>query len=161
VATDACGNTGTCVQHITWTADTTVPQFTKCAADKDLGCNPATIPGCDASTVTATDNCGTPTVTCSSSDSTTGCAHTRTITYVATDACGNKATCIQHITWTANTTPPTFTKCAADQNLGCNPATIPTGDVTAVTATDDCHPNDHQVVCGQQQQLRSHTHDYL
>jgi hypothetical protein len=138
VATDACGNSSSCVQHITWTADTTAPTFTRCAADRNLGCNPTTIPGCDTSTVSATDNCGTPTVTCSSSDSTTGCSHTRTITYVAADACGNSSSCVQHITWTADTTAPSFTRCAADQTLGCNPTTVPTGDVTAVAATDTC-----------------------
>jgi len=138
IASDACGNTSSCVQQYTWTVDHTAPTFTKCADDQDLGCNPASVPDCDTNAVIATDDCTTSTITCSSADTTNGCSRTRAITYVATDACGNSASCVQHITWTANRTAPTITQCAADRDLGCNPSTIPTGDVNAITAHDDC-----------------------
>jgi hypothetical protein len=138
VATDACGNSSSCTQQITWTEDKTAPQFTTCASDMALGCNPASIPDCDTTQVAASDNCSTPTISCSKSDSVDGCNHTRTITYVATDACGNSSSCVQHITWTEDKVAPSFTTCAADRNLGCNPTTVPGCDVTQVVATDNC-----------------------
>src|SRR5207244_1897945 len=65
-ATDACTNSRTCTQVITWTVDTTPPVLANCPAPTlDLGCNPANIPTCTNYTVTATDDCGvTPTVAC-------------------------------------------------------------------------------------------------
>jgi hypothetical protein len=137
-ATDSCGNSATCVQHISWTVDTTAPSFTQCAGDRDLGCNPTTIPDCDTNSVSATDDCSTPTITCSSVDATNNCSRSRTITYVATDACGNSSSCVQTLTWTVDTTAPTFTKCPADADLGCNPTTIPDCDTTPAEATDTC-----------------------
>ena len=97
--TDNCGQSATCTQHIYWTVDNTAPNFTKCPSDIDLGCLPSSIPDCDLSQVDATDDCGRVVFTCDKSDATNGCHITRTLTYVATDTCGNKATCTQHITW--------------------------------------------------------------
>src|SRR5688500_8341207 len=136
-ATDACGNTSECTQTITRTVDTTPPTIT-CPATVNLpGCNP-TVPAPDPSSVTATDACGTPTVTfISDAISITGCTETTTRTYRATDACGNTSECTQTITRTVDTTPPTIT-CPATVNLpGCNP-TVPAPDPSSVTATDAC-----------------------
>jgi hypothetical protein len=60
-ATDPCGNTAQCTQTITRTVDVTPPSIT-CAAPPVLTCN-QTVPAPDVTTVTATDACGTPTVT--------------------------------------------------------------------------------------------------
>ncbi|MGZ5528065.1 MAG: hypothetical protein ACXWJB_05280, partial [Limisphaerales bacterium] len=137
--TDNCGQSTSCTQHIYWSVDKNAPSFTQCPTDMDLGCNPSTIPDCDLSQVSATDDCGRAVIVCAKSDSATGCAHTRTLTYTATDACGNSATCIQHLTWTADTTPPIFTKCAADVDLGCNPIFVPSCSTpNLVAATDNC-----------------------
>ncbi len=135
-ATDACGNTATCTQLYTWKVDVTKPEFTYIPAGGDLGCNPSTIP--DAGTATATDNCGTPTITaeigsviiidCSS--------RSRTTTYTATDDCGNTATGTQVYTWKVDVTKPEFTYIPAGGDLGCNPSTIP--GVGTATATDNC-----------------------
>ncbi|MBK9338732.1 MAG: hypothetical protein IPM98_20250 [Lewinellaceae bacterium] len=43
-ATDACGNTQTCIQVFTYTLGGGVPVFTYCPPGADLGCNPASIP---------------------------------------------------------------------------------------------------------------------
>jgi hypothetical protein len=140
-AADASGNSSTCVQHITF-VDTTAPTITAVPAGSDLGCNPATLPT-DASVkalVTATDNCGTPTVNVVYADVTTGCTVTRTFTVTATDACGNAATPQTVVyTWTADTTPPVISGVPTGSNLGCNPATLPTdASIKAlVTATDN------------------------
>ena len=139
-ATDASGNSSTCVQHITY-VDTTAPTVTV-PAGGNLGCNPASLPT-DASVkalVTATDNCGVPTVNVSHVDANSGCSVTRTFTVTASDGCGNTSAAQTLVyTWTADTTPPTVTV-PTGSNLGCNPATLPT-DVSVkalVTATDNC-----------------------
>ena len=72
-------------------------------------------------------------IACSRSDSVSpdGCFHDRTITYTAFDACGNASTnAVQHITWTTDTTPPTFVVCPGNTNLGVNPSSIPDCDLS-------------------------------
>src|SRR5207247_2815972 len=82
-AVDLCNNTNTCSQVISWTVDITPPTFTLCPASTNLGCNPATIPGCDLSpgNVAATDDCSVPVITCSTNDLLNGCLHTRKLSY--------------------------------------------------------------------------------
>ncbi|HLP75639.1 MAG TPA: SdrD B-like domain-containing protein [Candidatus Paceibacterota bacterium] len=120
--------------------DNEIPRFTKIPGNQDLGCNPPSIPSCDTSAVTATDDTGTPTITCSSVDTTNGCAVIRTITYTAIDACGKTATAKQIITWTQDSVPPAFTALPAGDSLGCNPANLPTDDSikSGVGASDNC-----------------------
>ncbi|MBL8856898.1 MAG: choice-of-anchor E domain-containing protein, partial [Planctomycetes bacterium] len=104
-ATNACGTT-TCSRTYTWTVDTTPPTFDNCVSgNTDLGCNPTNLPVCDPG-VTASDNCGPATVTCTSSDVVNGCVTTRTLVYTARDACNNTTTCARTFTWTTDTTPP-------------------------------------------------------
>src|SRR5439155_10871188 len=114
-ATSTCTNISTtCSNTVTWKVDTTPPTFTLCPTNMDLGTNPppASIPDCDTSpgNVMATDDCGvTPTITCVKADTvnpTNACAHTRTLTYTATDGCGNTSNCTQIITWTGIDLPP-------------------------------------------------------
>lgn len=123
-----------CVKNITVT-DTQAPGFTSSPTGSDLGCNPTGLPA--PVNPSATDNCGTPTVTSSEgSISTTGCNRTQTRTYTARDACGNTATISQTFTWKSDLTGPVFTACPAGSNLGCNPIAIPEPGVA--TATDNC-----------------------
>ena len=120
--------------------------FTKCPNDIDLGCNPQTIPGCqnpvDTNLVFASSCCGYPvTITCKdNSDSTVDCVTIRYITYTASDAYGNTATCTQKITWTTDTSTPTIKGAPASQDLGCNPISVPTvASVKALlTASSSC-----------------------
>ena len=62
-ATDACGNTATASRTVTWTSDNTPPVITTGGTTNTLGCNPSAgdINGA-LGTATATDACGTPTV---------------------------------------------------------------------------------------------------
>ncbi len=141
-ATDACGNSSTCVQHITF-VDTTAPVISSVPTGANLGCNPAN-PPTDASVkaqVTATDNCGSATINVTHVDGGTAYAPTRTFTITATDGCGNAATASPVVyTWTADTTAPVISSVPSGGNLGCNPANLPTdASVKAqVTATDNC-----------------------
>jgi hypothetical protein len=134
-ATDACGNEAYCYQTFTWTVDTEEPQFTFCPAGGDLGCNPEGVPA--AGQATATDNCGTPSITSSLGEvEADGCSYSQTRTYTATDACGNEAYCYQTFTWTVDTEEPQFTFCPAGGDLGCNPEGVPAAG--QAVATDNC-----------------------
>jgi hypothetical protein len=98
-AVDGCGNTATASQTLTWKADNTAPAFVNPPANVDLDCN-VEIP--EPATPTATDACGTPTVTMTGStdnpaECSTGFNRIVTRTWTAVDACGNTATHTQTI----------------------------------------------------------------
>ncbi|HXG65727.1 MAG TPA: hypothetical protein VNO70_11520, partial [Blastocatellia bacterium] len=93
-ATDACGNSASCTQRIT-VDDTTPPEIT-CPPDITVNaCGAEVVPAPDFTGGSATDNCGTPTVT--SSDA--GECPRIVRTWTATDSCGNTASCEQIITF--------------------------------------------------------------
>jgi gliding motility-associated-like protein len=89
-ATDLCGNTATCSQTITVFDD--VPPVIICPDSAEVVCD---APPPDLSQVTAFDNCGTATVSWVEDlvDSTLLNAIQVTRIYMATDECGNTATC--------------------------------------------------------------------
>lgn len=101
-ATDACGNSSSCVQSIT-VEDTEAPVLT-CASDVTFGCDE--VP--EFTPPTATDNCdASPTISIVSSDVPDG-PGTYTRCWVATDDCGNESDpCCQTIT--VEPCPCTFT----------------------------------------------------
>jgi hypothetical protein len=131
-ATDACGNSCTCVQTITVT-DTTKPVIT-CPGNVTVQCGSSTAPSATG-TATASDSCN-PNPTVTYSDSTTGtCPKIISRTWKATDLCGNSCTCVQTITVT-DTTKPVIT-CPPTATVACNGCTLPSGTGTA-TASDNC-----------------------
>jgi hypothetical protein len=132
-AEDACGNTSTCEQTIV-IDDTTDPGIT-CPADLTFQCV-AEVPAADINLVTASDNCGTVTVTFIDdvSDGLT-CPETITRTYQAEDACGNTSTCEQTIVIDA-TTDPGIT-CPADLTFQCV-AEVQASDIKLVSASYYC-----------------------
>ncbi|MBL0315294.1 MAG: hypothetical protein IPP69_05745 [Flavobacteriales bacterium] len=134
-AYDSCGNDAYCYQTFTWTVDTQDPAFTQCPTAVNLGCNPTEIPFSE--TLEATDNCGIPVVTYTTSDlSQDGCFHSQTRYFTATDACGNTSTCAQTFTWTVDHNDPYFAYCPQGGDLGCNPEEIPFS--TYAVALDSC-----------------------
>src|SRR5216117_728439 len=140
-ATDGCSNTATTSRTATWTADLTAPVITATGAATTLNCNPvASDINAALGTATATDACGTPTVT--SSDGavqSSGCLRSQTRTFTATDGCGNTATTSRTATWTEDIIAPTITATGAAATLNCNPVA---SDINAAlgtaTATDGC-----------------------
>ncbi|HET9278111.1 MAG TPA: hypothetical protein VFN95_07980, partial [Flavitalea sp.] len=98
-ARDGCNNTSTTSRTVRWIADVMPPVFTNTPASVDLECL-AAIPSVVAPT--ASDACGTPTVTMTgSTDNSANCAtgfkRIITRTWTAIDACGNTATYTQTI----------------------------------------------------------------
>src|SRR6185436_12384669 len=104
-ATDACGNSSTCVQTIN-VVDTTAPVL-NVPANTTVECDADSSPAGTGS-ATATDNCDpAPVVTHSDATAAGSCAqeHTITRTWTATDACGNSTSADQTINVVDTTAP--------------------------------------------------------
>ncbi len=133
-ATDASGNTATCTQTIT-VEDAENPVIT-CPTDITINTDAGLCTSTAAiGTATATDNCGAPTVT---NDAPTAFPiGNTTVTWTATDAAGNTATCTQVVTVVDAENPvitcPTDITINTDAGLCTSTAAIGTA-----TATDNC-----------------------
>src|SRR5207247_7011620 len=138
--TDACGNTATTSQTISFTRDTQAPTITV-TASTPVNCNPTSSDITAAfGTATVSDNCSTG-LTASFTDGAetgTGCTHFVTRTWTATDGCGNTATTSQTISFTRDTQAPTITVTASTP-VNCNPTS---SDIAAAfgtaTVSDNC-----------------------
>ncbi len=146
-ATDECGNMATCIQIIT--VQDNIPPTLDCSSlgsptvecDEDL--NPDNNP--DLNYPTVSDNCSDASnITITYNDDRSGlneCGGNKgTIirTFIATDECGNTATCTQTI-FVDDTTPPTI-DCPETLTVSCNGSTDPS--VTGMpTALDNCTAN--------------------
>ena len=132
-ATDACGNSSSCVQTII--VRDNVPPVAICKPGVgvilDANCmytvTPAFVDG------GSTDNCQIQSMSVSP-NKITGCGLT-TVTFTVTDLCNNKSTCTMGIQ-TIETVPPVIT-CPPTATVTCTKDTIPS--VTGIaTATDNC-----------------------
>ncbi|WP_028890685.1 gliding motility-associated C-terminal domain-containing protein [Tenacibaculum sp. 47A_GOM-205m] len=115
-ATDVCGNETVHTQTIT-VEDTTAPTFVESLpTDVTVECNAVPV----AETLTATDNCGTATVTFVETTTAGSCPNSYTLTreWTATDDCGNEAVHIQRIT-VQDTTVPVIAAAPADTTIEC------------------------------------------
>uniref|UniRef100_UPI002617AE7E gliding motility-associated C-terminal domain-containing protein n=1 Tax=uncultured Algibacter sp. TaxID=298659 RepID=UPI002617AE7E len=132
-ATDECGVSRTHIQTIT-VQDTTPPVFVEALPNLNIVVQCDAIP--DAETLTATDICGTASVSVSDARTDGDCPNSYTIarTWVATDACGLTTTYTQNII-VQDTTPPTFVETLPrDITVECD--MIP--EITSLTAIDNC-----------------------
>ena len=132
-ATDACGNTTTHIQVIT-VQDNSNPTFVESLpTNVTVECN--AVP--TATTLTATDICGTATVTYNEVRTNGTCTYeyTLTRTWTATDECGNTTIHNQVITVQDNSNPTFVESLPADEIIECN-ATVP--NAATLTATDVC-----------------------
>src|SRR5678815_3339492 len=113
-----------CIRDSNWTADLTPPVITISGAITTLGCNPTSSAITAAlGTASATDGCGTPTLSFSDGTIvTTSCSASLTRTYSAIDACGNTATASTTVNWTSAPNPPAIIITGAIPALGCNPS---------------------------------------
>lgn len=130
-ATDACGNSSSCVQVIS-VNDNIGPAIT-CPSNIVVNCT-SLVPPPNTATVTATDNCtGSATITHGGDAvSNQTCVNKKTIsrTYFATDACGNSSSCVQIISVDDNI-PPTL-NCPPNVTIVCDTYSF------SASATDNC-----------------------
>ena len=134
-ATDACGNSATCVQMIT--VDDSTPPTLACAPDVTIECDESTLPA-NTGMSTATDSCDSAPVVIFNDVTLAGACtqeYTITRTWTATDSCGNSSSCVQVIT-VDDSLPPAVT-CPADVTIDCGENTLPDSTGTA-TAIDNC-----------------------
>jgi hypothetical protein len=134
-ATDACGNFAECTQTI-MVNDQQAPVIT-CPAAITVSCA-GEVPAANPAGITATDNCGTVTVTHQGdviSNQTCANQYTITRTYRATDACGNFAECTQTITVNDQQAPAIT--CPAAITVSCA-GEVPAANPAGITATDNC-----------------------
>ncbi len=131
-ATDACGNSATCIQIITQ-VDTTAPVIA-CPANQTVECDQPVNFG----QPTITDNCDPNPVVVFTDNTTPGpCPQAKTLTrtWTATDACGNTASC-QQIISVVDTTPPVIA-CPANLTVQCDQPI----NFGQPTVHDNCDPN--------------------
>lgn len=139
-ATDACGETQSCIQVITL-EDVTSPTI-MCPPTMMISCEQDTSP-VSLGFPAASDNCGTEQnmlITYSNdTDQLDGCNGTGTFTRLwnATDPCGNTAVCTQTVI-VSDVTPPTLT-CPPDTEIACSGSVDPE-DIGLPTASDACTP---------------------
>ena len=139
--TDACGNSIN-VQHQIIVNDLTNPVISNCQADITVSADPVT---CDATVSwtepTATDNCSLAGFSSSHSPGSVFPVGTSTVTYTATDNCGNISICSFDIN-VIDDEPPVITGCASDRTLSAdNNCEVQVPDLTVeVSAYDNCSP---------------------
>ncbi|MGB5417250.1 gliding motility-associated C-terminal domain-containing protein, partial [Algibacter sp.] len=132
-ATDECGVTNTHIQTIT-VQDSTPPVFVEALPNLNIVVQCDNIP--EPITLTATDICGTATVTVSDARTDGTCPNSYTIarTWVAKDVCGLTTTYTQRII-VQDTTPPTFVETLPrDTTVECD--MIP--EASSLSAIDNC-----------------------
>ncbi|WP_430405764.1 HYR domain-containing protein [Fluviicola sp.] len=136
--TDAGGNTVTCTFDVEVT-DTEAPVITSCPSNISVSNDPSVCGAMVTWTLpVATDNCPGVTMTSTHNSGDNFPLGTTTVTYSATDAAGNTATCTFDIT-VNDTEAPVFTNCPSDITVNNDPGVC--GAVVnwiAPTATDNC-----------------------
>jgi hypothetical protein len=130
-ATDACGNVATAEQSVSF-IDTTAPVFDAYTIFNQIQCDEAL----DFPMLTATDNCGEVTITCTYTPVSGGCAGNIIRDCVATDACGNTATA-QQIFQLVDNTAPVFVSGPEDMIIECG-NDVPGCDIESVVVQDNC-----------------------
>ncbi len=133
-ATDECGLTKTHVQTIT-VVDITPPTFIETSLPENITVECDAVPS--AETLTASDTCGSATVTVNDVITNGNCKNNYSIarTWTATDECGLTTKHTQIIT-AQDTTPPSFVETSLPESVTVECDAIPNAET--LTATDNC-----------------------
>ena len=108
---DDCGNSTSCKITYEWILDTISPVI-DCPEEVDLGCNPTSIPGPDATRIKAKDNCGIVDTLYAIADYLPdGCVYRVGYLYTFIDGCGNKSSCLEVFRWTLDNDVPIVSGC--------------------------------------------------
>ena len=146
-ATDACGNTATCIVSFTTNSGSQPPVFQNCPQNPiDLGCNPENLPtpGAVAEGAGNVTDDGEIVDIIVTAGPITGpdCNKSQIFTVTAIDDCGNQSNCLITYKWKVDLIKPRFPNHpGGDVNLGCNPASLPTAAqaIAAIgTIVDNC-----------------------
>lgn len=138
--TDNNGRTATCNNTVIYSPDVTPPTINTCASNQTVNLGPA----CNAllpdlrGGVSATDNCGTPTISQSPAPGTVITANTL-VTLTATDTASNTAQCTATV-FVQDATDPVINTCASNQTIsrsGICDALVP-DLISSVAASDNC-----------------------
>ena len=139
-AVDGCGNVTTASRTATWIADLTAPGLSANGNNGSLGCNPTSSAiNAALGTASATDGCGSTTVTPSDGPvSTSGCSRSQTRKWTAIDGCGNTATISRTANWTE--AGPLSITCPTDRHYQCSDANTSTSSAGVAVANGGCSP---------------------
>ena len=140
-ATDGCGNVATASQTIA-VQDNTAPIITVSAANLSVECDGQGNTGslntwlANNGGAAASDSCSTVTWTNNFTSISNNCSDSATVTFTATDACGNAISTTATFT-VQDTTAPVLPVAPATANVACA-TNVPT--MISLTATDTCSP---------------------
>ncbi|WP_281323664.1 gliding motility-associated C-terminal domain-containing protein [Flavobacterium sp. IMCC34518] len=146
IAKDVCNNLSATFTQVITVQDTTAPTFVE-TLPTDVTVECSAVP--TAPILTATDNCGTATVTYTETTTAGTCAgsYSLTRTWIAKDLCGLTTTHVQTIT-VQDTKAPVIISCATNQTVASDSncqALVP--DFTkSIVATDNCTAGDSLIV---------------
>ena len=122
---DECGNSVDERVQFRYTVDTAAPVISDGPADDNLGCNPLVVPNPDPGLFDVTDDCDAINADVSRQQSFAGCVVTVSDTYTFEDDCGNSTSHVHTLTYTVDEDAPIFVAFPLDEDLGCNPESLP------------------------------------
>lgn len=141
--TDACGNTATATQTLTYIKGIAAPPVIHCPADVNTDCSKGNTSPSSTGMATATAGCGS--VTISYSDvvvitrrNGNAISYTISRTWKAADVCGNTSTCTQIIKVDDNKRPNI--NCPPDKIISCSESTAPS-HIGTPSVSDNCDPD--------------------
>ncbi|HYF68743.1 MAG TPA: HYR domain-containing protein, partial [Ohtaekwangia sp.] len=134
-----CPDSDFCDKIIACSSDVTRPIISGCPANQTVN---VVAPGCNSQPIswvppTANDNCALSSFTSSHAPGSVFPKGITTVTYTATDAAGNTATCSFDVTVVDNTAP-VITGCPANITVNANASCQAVVNWTAPTFTDNC-----------------------
>ena len=135
-ATDDFGNTSTCSFNVT-VVDNTNPVISGCPSNIVVNANASCQATVNWTAPTASDNCGTVTLTTTKNPGTVFSLGTTTVIYTATDAAGRTSTCSFNVVVQDNTNP-VISGCPSNIVVNANASCQATVNWTAPTVSDNC-----------------------
>ena len=135
-AKDVAGNTATCSFKVT-VVDNIKPILSSCPANKTVTANASCRAVVNWAPPSYSDNCLGTYLSSTASPGDTFNKGTTVVTYTATDASGNTATCSFNVT-VVDDAPPVFSGCPADRTVNANASCQAVVSWTAPTASGNC-----------------------
>lgn len=135
-AKDVAGNTATCSFKVT-VVDNIKPILSSCPADKTVTANASCQAVVNWAPPSYSDNCLGTSLSSTASPGDTFSKGTTVVTYTATDASGNTATCSFDVT-VVDDAPPVFSGCPANRTVNANASCQAVVSWTPPTVSGNC-----------------------